>query len=167
MLARVKALCPPILCQLMVIMAINFTSNAWADEAKSLADNPALEAQVMNIAVDLRCLVCQNETIAGSHADLAIDLRNQIRDQLQQGKSKQDILDYMVARYGDFVLYNPPLKKNTMFLWLGPFALLVLGFALLLRHIRREKQSISPLVNSSTDIERARELLKNPQKELE
>ena len=167
MLSRAKALWLPFFCTLIAVITICFTGNSRADEAKFLADNPALEAQVMNIAVDLRCLVCQNETIAGSHADLAIDLRNQIRDQLQQGKSKQDIIDYMVARYGDFVLYNPPLKKNTLFLWLGPFALLVIGFTILLRHIRREQQLTAPLVNSSTDIARARELLKKPQKELE
>ena len=164
MMSRVRSLRSALNYAILLIM-MSFMGNLFADEAKSLADNPALEAQVMNIAVDLRCLVCQNETIAGSHADLAIDLRNQIRDQLQQGKSKQDILDYMVARYGDFVLYNPPLKKNTMFLWLGPFALLALGFTLLFRHIRREQQSTSPLVNLSSDIERARALLKTPQKD--
>ena len=162
MMSRIRSLRSALCCAIMLIV-MSFMGNTFADEAKSLADNPALEAQVMNIAIDLRCLVCQNETIAGSHADLAIDLRNQIRD--QQGKSKQEILDYMVARYGDFVLYNPPLKKNTLFLWLGPFALLALGFTLLFRHIRREQQSTSPSVNPSSDIERARALLKTPQKD--
>ena len=164
MMSRIRSLRSALCCAIMLIV-MSFMGNTFADEAKSLADNPALEAQVMNIAIDLRCLVCQNETIAGSHADLAIDLRNQIRDQLQQGKSKQEILDYMVARYGDFVLYNPPLKKNTLFLWLGPFALLALGITLLFRHIRREQQSTSPSVNPSSDIERARALLKTPQKD--
>ena len=100
-----------------------------AQEARPLADDPVLEAQVMRIAEELRCLVCQNETIAASHADLAVDLRKQIRQKLQQGQSEAQILDFMVQRYGDFVLYRPPLKSSTWLLWGGPF--LLLGVALL------------------------------------
>ena len=122
-----------LLSHLIAVMIMGLTNVVWADDAQSLTQNPELEAKVMNIATELRCLVCQNETIAGSHADLAIDLRNQIRVQLTQGKSKQEIIDYMVARYGDFVLYNPPMKSNTLFLWLGPFALLIIGFILLFK----------------------------------
>ena len=85
----------------------------------------------MHIAAELRCLVCQNQTIADSNAELAVDLRQQVREQLQQGRSQAEILDYMTARYGDFVLYRPPLKASTVLLWFGPWLLLVGGLATL------------------------------------
>ncbi|MDO9316404.1 MAG: cytochrome c-type biogenesis protein CcmH [Burkholderiaceae bacterium] len=127
-------------------------------EAANSAADPALEARVMKVAEELRCLVCQNETIAASHADLAVDLRKQIRIQLSQGQSERQILDFMVERYGDFVLYRPALKATTVLLWVGPFALLlVAGFALA-RAIRgRQRQAATPL--SPTDAARARQLL--------
>ena len=81
---------------------------ALAAEALPASDNPALEARVMKISSELRCLVCQNETIAASHADLAVDLRRQVREMLQNGQNEQQVIDYMTARYGDFVLYRPP-----------------------------------------------------------
>ena len=105
-----------------------------------MAADPALEARVMRIASELRCLVCQNQTIADSHAGLAIDLRNQVREMLQRGQSEQEITDYMTARYGDFVLYRPPLKPSTWLLWMGP-AVMVLGglFTLAWILIRRSR----------------------------
>jgi len=95
------------------------------------ADNAALEKHVMAVSEQLRCLVCQNQTIADSHADLAIDLRNQVREKIQQGMSDQDIFNFMVERYGDFVLYRPPLRTTTALLWFGPFLLLLGGLAVL------------------------------------
>ena len=92
--------------------------------AQPAVADPALEKRVLAIAVELRCLVCQNETIAASSADLAVDLRNQVRDMLRQGKSEAEILGYMTARYGDFVLYRPPVKDTTALLWFGPPVLL-------------------------------------------
>jgi cytochrome c-type biogenesis protein CcmH len=92
---------------------------------------------VTALAVELRCLVCQNQTLADSNAPLAVDLRNQIREQLKAGKSEQDVVDFMVARYGDFVLYRPPLKTSTVALWAGPFLILLFGAWLLLRRIRK------------------------------
>ena len=89
-------------------------SLATAQEARPRAEDPVLEAQVMRISEELRCLVCQNETIAASHADLAVDLRQQIRLKLQQGQSEAQILDFMVQRYGDFVLYRPPVKSSAV-----------------------------------------------------
>ena len=97
---------------------------ALAQTALPNAADPALAARVMVIAEELRCLVCQNETIAASHAELAVDLRQQIRSQLQQGRTAQEILDFMSQRYGDFVLYRPPWQSRTLLLWLGPFLLL-------------------------------------------
>jgi cytochrome c-type biogenesis protein CcmH len=99
----------------------------WADDAAPLAADPALEARVNQLAEVLRCLVCQNQTIADSHAGLALDLKAQIREQLRAGRSRDEVLDYMVARYGDFVLYRPPVKASTALLWFGPFALLAVG----------------------------------------
>lgn len=102
--------------------------------------DPALEARVQRISAELRCLVCQNQTIADSNADLAVDLRRQVRLMLQQGQSEQQIIDFMTARYGDFVLYRPPVKSTTALLWFGPAALLVLGVAVLLITLRRRSR---------------------------
>lgn len=102
-----------------------------------LAQDEEIEKRVTALAVELRCLVCQNQTLADSNAPLAVDLRNQIREQLKAGKSEQDVVDFMVARYGDFVLYRPPLKASTVALWAGPFLILLFGAWLLLRRIRK------------------------------
>jgi cytochrome c-type biogenesis protein CcmH len=131
---------------------------AAAQQARPLADDPVLEAKVMRLAEELRCLVCQNETIAASHADLAVDLRKQIRQQLQQGRSEQQILDFMVQRYGEFVLYRPPVKSSTWLLWGGPFVLLgvaLLGLGLNIR--RRRNLANAPL--QGVEAERVRRLL--------
>jgi cytochrome c-type biogenesis protein CcmH len=113
---------------------------AHAAEAPTVAADPALEARVMAIAAELRCLVCQNQTIADSNADLAVDLRNQVREMLRQGQGREQIVGYMTARYGDFVLYRPPLKESTALLWFGPAVLLLgglLGLVLVLRRRNR------------------------------
>ena len=100
-------------------------------------EDPNLERRVTSLAHELRCLVCQNQTLADSNAPLAVDLRGQIREQLKAGKSERDVMDFMVQRYGDFVLYRPPFKASTVALWLGPFALLALGAWLFLRRVRK------------------------------
>jgi cytochrome c-type biogenesis protein CcmH len=102
----------------------------------ALADEPDLDRRVMNLAHELRCLVCQNETLADSQAPLAADLRNQIREQLAAGKSEREVVDFLVARYGDFVLYRPPLKASTVLLWTGPFLFLAFGAFMLVRFVR-------------------------------
>ena len=112
---------------------------ALAAEAPTVAADPVLEARVMAIAAELRCLVCQNQTIADSNAGLAVDLRNQVRDMLRQGQDRQQIVAYMTDRYGDFVLYRPPLKESTALLWFGPAALLLGGLAVLVLVLRRSK----------------------------
>src|SRR5207245_3371344 len=106
---------------------------AHAKQAAPAAADPALEQKVMALAAELRCLVCQNQTIADSSAPLAEDLRNQVREKMRQGVSDSEILGYMVARYGDFVLYRPPLKLTTVLLWFGPLLLLAGGFLVLVR----------------------------------
>jgi cytochrome c-type biogenesis protein CcmH len=129
------------------ILLLLLLISAWhagpltAAEARPVSEDPALEQRVMQISNELRCLVCQNQTIADSNADLAIDLRKQVREQLSQGKSEQEILDYMVQRYGDFVRYRPPVKMQTLVLWMGPFLLLAGGLFALMRFLRRRRQS--------------------------
>ena len=113
---------------------------AAAKEAAPAADDPVLEARMLSIASELRCLVCQNQTIADSHADLAQDLRRQVREMLQRGDTDRQIIDFMTARYGDFVLYRPPLKATTAFLWFGPGLLLVGGLAGLVWVLRKRSR---------------------------
>ena len=113
---------------------------AQAGEAAPVAEDPALEKRVMAISAELRCLVCQNQTIADSHAELAVDLRNQVRDMLRKGQSQDEIVAYMTARYGDFVLYRPPLKQSTALLWFGPAALLLGAIVTLVVALRRRSR---------------------------
>ena len=111
-----------------------------AADAPTLAADPVLEAKVMAISAELRCLVCQNQTIADSHADLAIDLRNQVREMVKRGDSQEKVVEYMTARYGDFVLYRPPVKPTTALLWFGPALLLVGGVAVFILVLRRRSR---------------------------
>ena len=146
--------------RLLLSLLLAFAASlAAAQEARPLAEDPVLEAKVMQIAEGLRCLVCQNETIAASHADLAVDLRKQIRLKLQQGQSEAQIVDFMVQRYGDFVLYKPPLKRSTWLLWGGPFVLLAVALAVLALNIRRRRAAASAAALRADELERARRLL--------
>ncbi|MGE0099599.1 MAG: cytochrome c-type biogenesis protein CcmH [Hydrogenophaga sp.] len=128
-------------------------------KAAPLSADPALEARVLKIAEELRCLVCQNETIAASQADLAKDLRQQIREQLTQGRTQAQILEFMSQRYGDFVLYRPPLQLSTLLLWGGPFVLLLLGAIVLVMHIRRRDPQAEPAPLTPAELQRAQRLL--------
>jgi cytochrome c-type biogenesis protein CcmH len=137
-----------------------WASISLADEAKPIGDDPVLEKHVQTLTEQLRCLVCQNMTIADSHAPLAIDLKNQVREKLARGMSDQEVVDYMVARYGDFVLYRPPVKSTTWLLWFGPFLLMLGGFAFLFWKLKsRDKQDDSA---SAADLQRAGEMLVTP-----
>lgn len=128
--------------------------------APAAAADPRLEADMMELSHKLRCLVCQNQSIAESNAPLAVDLRNQVREQLAAGKSKDDVVDYLVERYGDFVLYEPPFKAATVLLWLGPLALLVGGAGWLAWRLRRRGVEVAAeKALSAADRERARALL--------
>jgi len=110
---------------------------AFAQSSEIAKPDPAVERRMKALAEELRCLVCQNQTIADSHADLAIDLRQQIREMLQKGQTNQQVLQYMTDRYGDFVLYRPPVKATTWLLWFGPGVLLVGGLIGLILILRR------------------------------
>ena len=131
--------------------------SASAREARPLADDEAVEQRLIGIADELRCLVCQNESLAGSRAELAQDLRREIRTLIRSGKSDAEILDFLVSRYGDFVRYRPPLKPATWLLWLGPFALLGVALAALFLHLRRRGVAAAPL--SAAERARAEALL--------
>ena len=145
----------------LIALAVCFSFAAQAKVAPNTSADPALEARMMVIAEELRCLVCQNETIAASHADLAVDLKNQIRIKLTQGQSQKQILDFMVERYGDFVLYRPPLKTTTVLLWLGPFTLLGIAVVMLVVNVRRRRRSAQPAALSDAELAKARALLTN------
>jgi cytochrome c-type biogenesis protein CcmH len=126
-----------------LLLAALFAGIAAGREALPLATDEAVEQRMVAISEELRCLVCQNESLAGSRADLAQDLRQQIRELIKAGKSDQEIMDYMVGRYGDFVRYRPPLKPVTWLLWLGPFLLLAIAFALLITYLRRRGKQLA------------------------
>ena len=130
-----------------------------AQEARPVAADPALEKKVITLSNELRCLVCQNQTIADSNAELAVDLRNQVRKQLSEGKSDREILDYMVQRYGEFVLYRPPLSYKTILLWAGPFALLLIAMFILVQQIRLRHKRLASEEFDQMDLSRARKLL--------
>jgi cytochrome c-type biogenesis protein CcmH len=123
----------------------------------SSQENPELERRVTALSAELRCLVCQNQTLADSKAPLAVDLRSQIREQLGRGSSESEVIDFMTARYGDFVLYRPPLKASTLLLWAGPFLLLAGGALLLIGRLRKERPPAAQL--SDEDRMRAARLL--------
>jgi cytochrome c-type biogenesis protein CcmH len=130
-----------------------------AKEAAPLSDEPQVEARLVAIADELRCLVCQNESLASSHAELAEALRNEVRKLIREGKSDAEIKQFLVARYGDFVLYQPPLKTSTLLLWFGPALLFVLGLAGLLFSLRRRNTLLGDDTLSSADNARADALL--------
>jgi len=127
----------------------------WA--AMAFSQGADVDRRAAALEHELRCLVCQNQTLAESNAPLAVDLRNQVRSQLAAGKSEKEVVDFMVARYGDFVLYRPPLKAKTVALWAGPFVFLLAGFAWLARVLRRRRAPAPQL--GEADRARAAKLL--------
>lgn len=116
---------------------VSLSTLALAIDSTPPLEDPVLRARYETLTEQFRCLVCQNESIADSSADLAADLRREVRDLLLAGKTDQEIADYMTARYGDFVLYKPPLQANTLLLWAGPLLLLVIALGILLRVLRQ------------------------------
>ena len=129
--------------------------------AQPIAADPALEARLLVIAEELRCLVCQNESLASSNAELAQDLRSEVRDLIRQGKSDAEVKDFLVQRYGDFVLYRPAFKPMTYVLWIGPFVLLVLGLWLLWRVLRARRQQSTWGQLDAADQQRVEQWLKD------
>jgi cytochrome c-type biogenesis protein CcmH len=138
---------------LLVLLLLAWMGQAAAREAQPAADGPAMEARMKKMAAELRCLVCQNQSLADSNADLAVDLRNQVREQMRAGRSDAQIRDWLTQRYGDFVLYRPPLRSSTVLLWLGPAVLLVIAFTALVLTLCHRRQRAAPTL---TEEERAR-----------
>ncbi|MDO8960358.1 MAG: cytochrome c-type biogenesis protein CcmH [Rhodocyclaceae bacterium] len=148
---------------LSVACALFLAHPVLAKEAAPLAEDPAVEQRLIQISTELRCLVCQNESLAGSQAELAQDLRREVRDLIKQGNSDQQVKDFLVSRYGDFVLYRPQLKPTTWLLWGGPFVLLIVGLAVLVNYLRRRSRLIVEAPLSEDEKKRAEVLLKGDQ----
>lgn len=152
--------------QLLIFVVMILAAVAvHADEAPPAAANPILERRVTQLTSELRCLVCQNQSLADSHADLAIDLKNQVREMIASGKSDKYIRDYMVARYGDFVLYKPPLNAATLMLWIGPFLTLLAAIGGLAYYLRRRRARVAERELTPEERTRARALLDSPGEE--
>jgi cytochrome c-type biogenesis protein CcmH len=131
----------------------------WAGEARPLADDPLVEARLKKLAVELRCLVCQNQTLADSNAPLAEDLRREVREMIVKNMSDQEIIEFLVSRYGDFVLYRPPMKTTTMLLWVGPFVLLAGGGIALVVALKRRGRKVEDAVITDEEHRRVEQLL--------
>ena len=144
----------------LILSLLIACSPGFAREAAPTAADIVVEKRMVAISEELRCLVCQNESLAGSQADLAKDLRREIREQIAQGKSDKEILDFMTGRYGDFVRYRPPLKGTTFLLWFGPFLLLVAGIAALGNILRRRGKRVAEATLSAEEQNRAEALLR-------
>lgn len=147
---------------LLIALLCLLPTFAFAGEAKDIAEDPVVEKRMVGLAEKLRCLVCQNESLASSHAELAEDLRREVRELIKKGMSDQEIKDYLVARYGDFVLYEPPVKNATLFLWYGPFALLLIGGGVLVYKLRKRKSQVDEAELSTAEAQRADALLNQP-----
>ena len=144
---------------LLLLIVASLPGLGLAKEAQPTSADPALEERVMNLSRELRCLVCQNETLADSRADLAEDLRNQIREQMKAGKSDKEIVAYLTQRYGKFILYNPPIDPTTYLLWFGPFVLLIAGLFVLFRYLKQRRELITDQPLSTDERQRAETLL--------
>src|SRR5436305_1967022 len=143
-----------------ICISICFAAVIIAKDAQPNED-PQIEQRMKNLTEQLRCLVCQNETLADSRADLAEDLRKQIREQMKQGKSDQEIIAFLTQRYGDFVLYRPPVKATTYLLWFGPFVLLIAGTLVLFRFLKRRHEMIQEQPLTADERKRAEEILRS------
>lgn len=152
--------------RILLFVSILLTMGAaQAEEAAPAAADPLLEKRVVQLASELRCLVCQNQSLADSNADLAIDLKNQVREMLVAGKSDSEIRDYMVARYGEFVLYKPPFRAATLILWLGPFLGMLAAIGGLGFYLRRRRARVAERELTPTEHARARALLDSQDRE--
>jgi len=149
----------------LILFTLSLTCYAGVEYKKF--NTPEQEHTYKVLTEELRCLVCQNQTIADSNAELAKDLRRQVYEMLQQGKSKEQITDYMTERYGDFVLYNPPFKIKTSLLWIGPIAFLIIGLVLLIVFSRTKKSTKNTKLTDEELQKRAKikDLLSNESKQ--
>jgi cytochrome c-type biogenesis protein CcmH len=147
----------------LLLLALSLATG-FAKDAAPLAEDPVVEQRLIAISEEMRCLVCQNESLAGSRSDLANDLRRELRTLIKAGKSDAQIREFMVERYGDFVLYRPPVKPTTWLLWAGPFLLMVTAVAVLLVYLRRRNRAVGDEVLTDDENRRAMALLKEGEK---
>jgi cytochrome c-type biogenesis protein CcmH len=150
---------------LFLLLLSCFSISIVAKEAQPSAADPVLEERLMKLSKELRCLVCQNETLADSRADLAEDLRRQIREQMKAGKTDKEIIAFLTDRYGKFILYKPPVDPTTYLLWFGPFLLLLAGLAFLFRYLKQRRELITERPLSADEHRRAEMLLRTSEKE--
>ena len=134
---------------------------ANAGEASPMAEDPVVEARLVHISQEIRCLVCQNESLSSSRAELADDLRREVRDLIRTNKSDQEIKDFLVSRYGDFVLYRPEVKPLTWVLWFGPFVVLLIAAIFMWVYLRQRRATVKPHVLSDAERARVEQLLKD------
>ena len=142
-----------------VLSLVFLSGPVWAGEARPLAEDPVAEARLKHLAVELRCLVCQNQTLADSNAPLAEDLRREVREMIAKNMSDQEIITFLVDRYGDFVLYRPPVKSTTALLWVGPFVLLLIGATVLVITLRRRASKVIDVPVTDEEHRRVEQLL--------
>ena len=144
---------------ILILVLISLAAPALAKDAKPVED-PQIEQRMQALTQQLRCLVCQSETLADSQAEWAVDIRQQIREQMKAGKSDKEITAFLTQRFGDFVLYNPPVKATTYLLWFGPFVLLLGGTFLLYRYVKHRREIIQDQPLTADEHKRAEELLR-------
>ena len=147
---------------LHLLLLVSLAAAVGAQTAQPLAEDPEIEKRLQALSHELRCLVCQNETLADSRAGLAEDLRREIREQMKAGKTDQEIVAFLTARYGDFVLYRPRVTPTTYLLWFGPFILLAVGLVVLYRQLKQRRIQITQQPLTDKDRQRLNELLETP-----
>jgi cytochrome c-type biogenesis protein CcmH len=159
-LASVGERVTPVLCGIALLLSFSLSESAFAVELRTFA-TPADEARFKSMSAELRCLVCQNQSLADSDADLAQDLRRELHEMITAGQSNDEIKAFMVARYGDFILYNPPFTARTAVLWIAPFVGAPLGILLLIVAIRRNRAAakLLPAIDDANTQTAARELI--------
>lgn len=149
---------------LVLLLFLLIPLTGWSKEAVPVAEDPEVEKRMLTLTENLRCLVCQNETIADSRADFSNDIRREIREQIKANKTDPEIIQFLVDRYGDFVLYNPPMKATTILLWFGPAALLLFGLISLVIYLRHRRVQIEEVSLSQAELEKAEALLNEDKK---
>jgi cytochrome c-type biogenesis protein CcmH len=142
----------------LMLIILCVSGSAWAGEARPLTDDPVAEARLKHLAVELRCLVCQNQTLADSSAP------REVREMIAKNMSDPEIIEFLVSRYGDFVLYRPPLKATTTLLWLGPFVLMAIGVTALVMTLRRRSRTVVEVSVTDEEHRRVEQLLAEGEK---
>ena len=153
-----------LLALLLLCLLVSF-ARAQVQTEEQPSDDPVIEQRLAKLSHELRCLQCQNQTLADSPSDLAADLRREIRAQMKAGKSDQEIIAFLTQRYGQFILYRPRVTPLTYLLWFGPFVLLLGGLLILFRYIKQRRDQITEQPLTAEDRRRAEEMLASSRKE--